>query len=117
MNEEVKQIWTTALRSGDFKQGKKRLTTVSANGQQFHCCLGVLCQLYMLDHNMSTSIAGISLVYKTELDDQVTYLPEEVANWADIDFQNQGHLSDRNDGDGCKAHSFEEIADWIDENL
>ena len=40
MNEEIKALWLTALRSGDYKQGKGAL---NKNGK--FCCLGVLCDL------------------------------------------------------------------------
>ncbi len=41
MNPEVKGKWIAALKSGNYKQGKK----VLREGDNF-CCLGVLCDLY-----------------------------------------------------------------------
>lgn len=44
MRPEVARMWVDALRSGDYKQGKHRLTTVTDDGVE-HCCLGVLCEI------------------------------------------------------------------------
>lgn len=41
MNPEIKKRWLKALRSGDYKQGRRCLRT-----KDRFCCLGVLCDLY-----------------------------------------------------------------------
>ena len=41
MREDIKKRWIEALRSGKYKQGKKRLKTLEEN----YCCLGVLCDI------------------------------------------------------------------------
>jgi hypothetical protein len=41
MNPEVKAMWLTDLRSGEFTQGKGALRTEDGE----YCCLGVLCEL------------------------------------------------------------------------
>jgi len=41
MNQEIKAKWLEALRSGEYKQGMKKLKS----GDNF-CCLGVLCDIY-----------------------------------------------------------------------
>lgn len=43
-NEELLDKWIDALRSGDYKQGKRKLKNVDQYGQYF-CCLGVLKEL------------------------------------------------------------------------
>lgn len=40
MNNNIK-LWIDALRSGEYKQGRRKLK----NGDTY-CCLGVLCDLY-----------------------------------------------------------------------
>lgn len=40
MNQEIKQKWVTALRSGNYKQTKTMLHAASG-----YCCLGVLCDI------------------------------------------------------------------------
>jgi hypothetical protein len=42
MKEYVKDLLVTALRSGDYKQTTGKLKT-----DEGHCCLGVLCELYV----------------------------------------------------------------------
>lgn len=41
MKTELKKRWLEALRSGEYKQGQRRLR----NNSDEHCCLGVLCDL------------------------------------------------------------------------
>lgn len=49
MSEPIKGEWLTALRSGEFKQGRGKMHTATRNtdGTEQHefCCLGVLCEL------------------------------------------------------------------------
>lgn len=40
MNQEYKEKWVAALRSGDYKQGRGRL-----QNEDGFCCLGVLCDV------------------------------------------------------------------------
>lgn len=41
MNQEIKEKWLAALRSGKYKQGK----TVLRSQDDCYCCLGVLCDI------------------------------------------------------------------------
>ena len=100
MIEEIKADWLTALRSGEYKQGKGFLKN-SLGGIAQYCCLGVLCELAVK--------AGV--VEKSEVDEdeyvytfdgQSSYLPPKVATWADIHYQGKlyresdtGSISDR----------------------
>jgi hypothetical protein len=45
MNKRMKKKWVTALRSGEYEQGKDHLVTVDQDGTERFCCLGVLCNL------------------------------------------------------------------------
>ena len=45
MNKENVKKWIAALRSGEFKQGKKRLRNLDTMGNKTYCCLGVLCEI------------------------------------------------------------------------
>lgn len=74
MNEEVKQLWVSALRSGEYKQGTVRLKTVNPDGPTLHCCLGVLCELHDKQYGCEQSFDNIS-----------GSLPEHVRIWADLD--------------------------------
>ena len=44
MKKNIMKRWVSALRSGEFKQGKGAL---EAKGK--HCCLGVLCELALVE--------------------------------------------------------------------
>jgi hypothetical protein len=121
MNEEVKKLWTDALR-GEFKdkQGKGRLRTLDDH----YCCLGVLCELHRRAHNLGVEewrkLSTTSIWYKGES----VQLPLEVRTWAELTYANPAikdgdgttNLADLNDGT-IADHSFEEIADIIEKNL
>lgn len=121
MNKEVKKKWLKALRSGEYDQGKGCLLTRTSKGDKF-CCLGVLCNLYAQAH------PGTG--FKDEFEsysffDESYQLPIKVRNWAKIskskkfDYDHYkvtagSKLMQLNDMDNC---NFNEIADWIEENL
>jgi hypothetical protein len=120
MNPEVKEKWLTALRDGQYLQGRERLTTLTADEQR-HCCLGVLCQLYAVEgFDLRIRDLGDELLY----DAADTYLPDSVENWAELDYDTQRHLGVLNDGgvdihtgQPVQPHSFIELAQYIEENL
>lgn len=70
MNKEVKEKWLTALRSGEYKQGKQRLVVTNSDNQKY-CCLGVLCDLYNKETGNKT--------WGNNLD-----LPDEVVKWSGV---------------------------------
>lgn len=47
MKQEVAELWTEALRSGDYDQATGTLVQIDTNSGDVvgHCCLGVLCDL------------------------------------------------------------------------
>lgn len=44
MNPEIKAEWVAELRSGKYKQGRRKLHYMDEEGDYF-CCLGVLCEI------------------------------------------------------------------------
>lgn len=44
MNPEIKKLWISALRSGEYQQGYNYLAVHQGDSVHF-CCLGVLCDL------------------------------------------------------------------------
>jgi hypothetical protein len=42
--KQARELWAQALGSGQYKQGKERLTTVTDSGE-LDCCLGVACKV------------------------------------------------------------------------
>ena len=116
------QKWVKALRSGDYKRGRRALHMVTGNASQF-CCLGVACELYRQE------VGGEWVpddphrqVFKVGLFDADTQLlPPPVRDWLGIkttdgDFSPTGggasrsltQLNDSYDFDFCK------IADVIE---
>lgn len=114
MKPEIKAQWVAALRSGEYKQGERRLRTKD----QF-CCLGVLCDLHAkaTDGAWNLDQRGIG-VYN----DAVSMLPGDVISWAGLDrndpivmMDNHGReLSCLND---IEKLPFPAIADLIEEQL
>lgn len=42
MDAEIKTRWLAALRSGEYKQGRRSLRVLQPDGSYTYCCLGVL---------------------------------------------------------------------------
>jgi len=112
MNPQIKQKWVSALRSGDYQQGRSYLRT--DNG---FCCLGVLCDLYGKENNVEWNLANNGHNYKFQ--DKESHLPPSVVGWAGVEDSNPyvnggiGTLSGLND----KGFTFNEIAGLIEEHL
>lgn len=118
MKKEIADKWVAALRSGKYKQGKTWLHDLK---QDTHCCLGVLCRLAIED-GVDISISESKDGNSTEFDRNDTGLPDAVKKYSGVKFQD-GLLQEdsislvaMNDGFGIKSHSFDEIADFIEEN-
>lgn len=84
MNPEVKKLWVDALRSGKYKQGKRRL---SIDGN--HCCLGVLCEiatdLGLCKKEVSAGgKVSCSDPHADTFDDDPSVLPPSVVKWAGL---------------------------------
>jgi hypothetical protein len=56
MNKFWKDLWTTALRSDEYKQGRGQLKR-EKDGETCFCCLGVLCDL-VIKHPEGKSLNG-----------------------------------------------------------
>jgi hypothetical protein len=116
MKQEIKERWTTALRSGEYEQGVGYLRYEGK-----FCCLGVLCDLAVKDGVMrEKKLPSGSYGYGD--DKLVGSLPVEVRDWADlpdgdpeVPFKNLPFpLSMLNDE---KELSFKLIADIIERQL
>lgn len=124
MNRTERDEWTAALRSGNYRQGQGRLDSA---GKQ--CCLGVKCLLdiaanrHGVQRRKSVDVEGYEFGYTDELliDCFSVGMPmlEILHKWGISEDQAQA-LVLLNDGDGrgnIPAHSFEEIAQWIEDNI
>ena len=128
MKQNIMKKWVKALRSGKYKQGQGVLKQTTSKNVTYHCCLGVLCELYNEDMKnkkkktlKETRYNGIH-----RLDKESEHLPSKVQKWAGLSgrvgqFKDYDHnkilnpnvyssLADMNDM-GCK---FKTIANTIE---
>lgn len=102
MDRKIRDKWVEALRSGEYKQGQNALRT---NDNKF-CCLGVLCDV--VDANCWTTRGG---VYYYGL--QRYTLPRQLMETLQLSIPQEAMIIELND----TGHTFEEIADYIEERL
>lgn len=119
MNPELKTEWVAALRSGNYEQGFGWLTKPTGV-QRRHCCLGVLAEVGCrrgevvatqlgthennpLFYNVVHGDVGSSMVFG-----------DGMRKWAGLDGPQCADLMKMNDDED---DSFEQIAQWIEENL
>lgn len=127
---EHRALWVAALRSGEYRQGRGKLTLATQDGYS-HCCLGVACEVARangVDLEVEPGPDGFSLFYgepgepfRDEL-----YLPEPVREWLGLDSERGSldpdvdlatehryfrYLSSLNDSAG---YDFNQIADVIE---
>lgn len=116
MNSYWKNSWVDALRSGQYSQTEEILRDNAG-----FCCLGVLCDLYRKELNVGTwedrapfDSDGSNFVFVVDKIAETGTLPVRMAKMLDLDENSQSALIDLNDQQGF---DFDEIADWIEENL
>jgi hypothetical protein len=103
MDAELKKKWVEALRSGEYCQTREVLT----DGAGF-CCLGVLCEV----QGIKKSDLG-HYFYAGELVNDLGATDDDTFQVGGLTAQRRDKLAGMNDN----GQSFEEIADWIEENL
>lgn len=97
---EFKKKWIDALRSGEYKQGKCSLYADGA-----YCCLGVAGILNGLSHK--------EMLNKSNAGDEIYTKVTPIR----LDENTMNTLIGMNDGTDEEQKSFNEIADYIQENL
>lgn len=95
MNQQQKDAWLAALRSGRYRQGRGQLRK---NGR--YCCLGVAAEVCGIS---SCTADFIKQCVQSTLFGDFVFLPGEI----------QQQLSCMND----QGKSFAEIADYIEQNV
>lgn len=106
--EQFKNQWVEALRSGNYEQGRVYLYNKSYSGPATYCCLGVACSILGQKIPSDHFILGSSnpfFKYRSEFG----LIPAELAD----DSITQIQLSKFND----RGATFNQIADWIENNL
>lgn len=108
ITKEQKESWIKALRSGEYKQGKKALCYLdNSDGLPRYCCLGVLAEVLNLEKRMLVSPRWYVYTFKNL--EHGSFLANEILNYDKF----QCILAGKND----RGDSFEEIADWIEKNI
>lgn len=90
MNQQQKEQWLAALRSGKYQQGTRRLQN---SGR--YCCLGVVREVCALP------VAGNG------------FLVDENESWVFLDKHTQLELANMND----RGDDFAAIADYIEQHI
>lgn len=93
MKQEIKDRWTTGLRSNEYEQGRLKFK----DGDKF-CCLGVLCDVMGQPTEGRFGAGNWRFAHET-------------LRGSGVDAHALAELND------SKCMSFPEIADWIDENV
>ena len=110
MNKLIKDQWVAALRSGDYIQGHGELMNNDLASETTHCCLGVLTDLYIKEHNSSWSSVRNGSI-----------LPAKVAAWSGLDHFKKVLIGNNNEflwrHNDVLRRSFNEIADAIEAQL
>jgi hypothetical protein len=114
MNPEIKAQWLGALRSGEYKQSKGYLRKVNDT----FCCIGVLTDLAVkagvIEEGKLVSYSESCYEYAGNTGDT----PAPVCEWSGLDQHTNRdvnvYLMEMND---THDKNFNEIADWIEENL
>lgn len=121
MDQAIKEQWVTALRSGEYRQGKRYL-----HQSNEYCCLGVLCDLAVKAGVLTPERRTTAPIISYE--EETSTLPESVSRWAgltvpggravvdnpSVDFAGgRISLAELND----EGHSFREIADVIERSF
>jgi hypothetical protein len=104
MREDVKTRWLAALRSGEYKQGRKQLATEEGK----FCCLGVLCEISGLKYDKDAAFPPKAIIKWAGLEGQVDEENDPVINW-----RGESSLALNND----YGKRFETIANLIEKYL
>lgn len=111
MNKNIAKQWIAALRSGDYKQGHKRLVITDKDISAF-CCLGVLCNIAI--ENGYGEWKGDNFIIPGREVRESIILPIRVREWADISDKSMQMFIEFND---TRGFSFQQIADYIEKNM
>lgn len=82
MDQTIKKKWVSALRGGDYTQGRFFLRSTKDNS---FCCPGVLVDLFIRDHPESVGWVKYceeSPWWEFGMEKAYELLPEEVTEWA-----------------------------------
>jgi hypothetical protein len=107
MNAELKHKWLEALRSGEFKQGRRQLRSADDS----FCCLGVLCHVAKPD---GWSMRGHGESFSHSISFAGHCDSAELVPVVGVSQRQCSTLVEMNDR---QCNSFAEIADWVEANI
>jgi hypothetical protein len=110
MKKPYREQWLTALRSGEYKQGRGRLR----KSDDSYCCLGVLCDISGKGtwiKNPDREHYTFDLGHHHRLS---TFLSKEIEDAVGLTSTDTNLLIKLNDSEGA---SFEQIAEYIEEHF
>lgn len=114
----IKRRWLKALRGGEYQQGRNALVQTDPKYGEGFCCLGVLCDLIENDKNRPGRGWNHSNINGWAFDGNTGLLTPKTRDYVFKEPTTQARLNPlikRNDGVHFRKHSFEEIADIIEE--
>lgn len=122
LNPYLKELWVSALRNGTFTKGRIYLCAFDTKDQQFqYCALGVLLEIIKDAFDVTKKVQEEQNsenieIYRYRYQDNTTALgiPYEILNIIGLDNDQTRDITDLNDKD---KKSFNEIADYIEQNL
>lgn len=131
MDEQLKQKWIKALRSGRYKQTTNTLRAIDQKGEPTgYCCLGVLCAIsrkgtfsgggqpinsYSAIAKTPTSIFKLAKKYTGDVLEVVrNHDLEGMESIFGLEQDDCEKLMSLNDTD---QKNFDEIAEWIEKNV
>lgn len=80
MNKEAVKRWTNELRSTDKKQGTGALHRFEGRIGECFCCLGIACDLFKDELNLTVNKEGYPITYNT----MAGLLPREVCDFLEL---------------------------------
>lgn len=114
MDNNLKEKWVAALRSGKYRQGHRVLND---SVTKEYCCLGVLCEVVGIEKKQVTQ-QGIIYYFppneyeRSALDGwHISTIPNNAFGITKVQKYILINMNDRH------KKSFEDIAKWIEENL
>lgn len=119
-NRENIQKWIDALRSGEYKQGKGRLKYSNQDGDVKHCCLGVACEVALVDGvglELTNNPMNIYTDRKYFFDGYGESIPPKVQKWLGVD-DDDPRITEEYSAAGLNDsgnYTFSEIADLLEE--
>jgi hypothetical protein len=131
MPADILYPWLKALRSGEYVQGRNALREAQPEGPDGFCCLGVLADLAVKAGVCEWTLDRRGEETQYSIDDNPFYLPQAVAEWAQIRGSHTGgyntgsikdnifvleadaYVSSLNDS----RVPFSKIADYIESNV